>query len=133
MGVRWTRLLCVALALGACAQPRVLRDGVPIPYERAAESDLRKAQEHVDSGQLEQARQVLEGSLAELPSSRRADEALFLLGEVQVELGEPETLRVLDDHHRGIRDVDADFDHGRGDENLEGPFVEPLHNLLFLS
>ena len=75
MGVRWTRLLCVALALGACAQPQVMRDGVPISYERAAESDLRKAQEHVDSGQLEQARQVLEGSLAELPSSRRADEA----------------------------------------------------------
>ena len=112
MGVRWTRLLCIALALGACAQPQVMRDGVPVPYERAAESDLRRAQEHVDSGQLEQARQVLEGSLAELPSSRRADEALFLLGEVQVELGEPEHAvlawrRLLERHPRSRRAPEA--------------------------
>ncbi len=90
MRAPWGRLFCTALVLAACAQPQVLRDGVMMPYERAAEADLRRARELIAGGRLEQARGVLDGFLAELPSSRRTDEALFLLGEVQLELGDAE-------------------------------------------
>ena len=38
-----------------------------------------------------------------------------------VELSEPEALRMFDDHHVGLRDVDADLDHRGGDENLLRP------------
>jgi len=99
------RVLCFVLIFGACAQPRVMRDGVAIPYERAAEEDLRAARELVAAGRLEEARQALQASLEELPSSRRVDEALFLLGEVELELGEPERAvlswrRLLEQHPR---------------------------------
>ena len=99
------RLLCLVLVLGACAKPQVLRDGVLVPYERAAEADLRKAHEHKVAGRTEEARRVLEGFLAELPSSRRADEALFLLGEVHREKGDAERAvlvwrRLLEGHSR---------------------------------
>ena len=36
-----------------------------------------------------------------------------------VQLEQPEPVGVLDDHHRRVRDVDADLDHGRGDEHVE--------------
>ena len=105
MRAPWGRLFCTALVLAACAQPQVLRDGVMMPYERAAEADLRRARELIAGGRLEQARGVLDGFLAELPSSRRTDEALFLLGEVQLELGDAERAaltwrRLLERHPR---------------------------------
>ena len=36
-----------------------------------------------------------------------------------VQLGEAEAVGVLDDHHRRVRDVDADLDHRRRDEHVE--------------
>ena len=38
-----------------------------------------------------------------------------------VQLREPEPVRPLDDHDRRVRDVDADLDHGRRDEDVELP------------
>src|SRR5258708_6502622 len=48
-----------------------------------------------------------------------------------VELGEAETLGVLDDHDGGVRDVDADFDDGGGDEDLRFVLAEALHDFFF--
>src|SRR4029077_5254860 len=45
-----------------------------------------------------------------------------------MELGEAEALGVLDDHDGGVRDVDADFDDGGGDEDLHFVFAELLHD-----
>ncbi len=105
MHAQLVRLLCLALVLGACAQPQVLRDGVLMPYERAADADLLAAREHIAAGRPEQALPVLEGLVVELPSSRRADEALFLLGEVHAELDHSERAvlawrRLLERHPR---------------------------------
>ena len=44
-----------------------------------------------------------------------------------VELGEPEPLRALDDHHRRRRHVDADLDHGRADEHVQVAVAEAGH------
>ena len=105
MRMHGARLLCLTLLLGACAQPQVMRDGVLMSYERAADADLLRAREYIAAGQPQQALPVLEGLVAELASSRRADEALFLLGEVRAELGDGEQAvlawrRLLERHPR---------------------------------
>src|SRR5882762_3744605 len=48
-----------------------------------------------------------------------------------VELGEAKALSVLDDHHGGVGDVDADFHDGGGDEDLGFVFAEALHDFFF--
>ena len=48
-----------------------------------------------------------------------------------MQLREPETLCVLDHHQRRVGHVDADFDHGRGDEHVELPLFEALHDVGF--
>ena len=44
-----------------------------------------------------------------------------------VELGQAEPLRALDDHHRRLRDVDADLDDGRAHEHVEVAVAEAAH------
>ena len=44
-----------------------------------------------------------------------------------VELGEPEPVGALDDHHRRLRDVDPDLDDGRPDEDVQLAVAEPGH------
>ena len=44
-----------------------------------------------------------------------------------VELGEPEPVGALDDHHRRRRHVDADLDHGRADQHVQLAVAEPGH------
>ena len=46
-----------------------------------------------------------------------------------VELREPEAVGLLDDHHRRVRDVDADLDHRRRDEDVQLARLEPRHQL----
>jgi hypothetical protein len=46
-----------------------------------------------------------------------------------VELGQPEAVGLLDDHHGRVWDVDADLDHGRGDEHVQLLRLEPPHQL----
>ena len=48
-----------------------------------------------------------------------------------MELGQAETLGIEDDHHRGIRYIDTNFNHGGGYEDLRLTFHKLLH-LLFL-
>jgi len=50
-----------------------------------------------------------------------------------VELGEAESLGVLDDHDGGVGDVDADFDHSGGDQDLGLAASECLHLALFMN
>ena len=44
-----------------------------------------------------------------------------------VELGEPETIRALNDHHRRLGHVNADFHDRRPDEDIECPVTEAGH------
>ena len=48
-----------------------------------------------------------------------------------VELGEAEAVGVVDEDHAGIGDVDADFDHGGGDEHVGVAVAEGEHRGLF--
>ena len=69
---------------------------------------------------------------------RRQQDAVALLGAAPdapaqlVELREAEALGVLDDHHRGVRHVDADLDDRRRDEHLYLAGDEAAHHLLLL-
>ena len=49
-----------------------------------------------------------------------------------VQLGEPEALRVLDQHHRGVRDVDPHLDHARRHEHLHRVVPERPHGRVAL-
>ena len=49
-----------------------------------------------------------------------------------VELCEPEPLRPEDDHHRRVRDVDADLDDGRRDEHVQLAIGERAHRRVAL-
>lgn len=74
-------VLIAPLALAACQGP-VVRGGRSVPYEDAAAGDLSRAREYLEAGELERARAALETFMRELGRSRRADEALWLLGDV---------------------------------------------------
>jgi hypothetical protein len=50
-----------------------------------------------------------------------------------VQLRDPVALGVLDEHHRRVGDVDADLDHGGGDEHVGGARREGRHRLLLLA
>ena len=47
-----------------------------------------------------------------------------------VQLRQAEPLGVLDQHDRGVRDVDADFDHRRRDQDVELAAREGLHHAV---
>ncbi|MEE9281355.1 MAG: penicillin-binding protein activator [Myxococcota bacterium] len=89
LGLRSLPLLLLGVALlAACAHPPVIRDGVPVAYEEAVAADLEQARELLARGQPAEARRVLERFMVELAESGRADEALFLLGETRLALGD---------------------------------------------
>ena len=46
-----------------------------------------------------------------------------------MELRQPEAVGLLDDHDRRVRDVDADLDHRRRDEDVELARLELGHQL----
>ena len=46
-----------------------------------------------------------------------------------MQLGEPETLGVLDDHDRRVGDIDADLNDGRRDEHIDFAADECVHRL----
>ena len=49
-----------------------------------------------------------------------------------MELREPESLRVLDEHHRRVRHVDAHLDHRRRDEQVDLAVAKPAHDVVAL-
>ncbi len=91
----------LALLLLSCVPASVLRNGVPVPYEQAADDDLRRGKQALEQGRYERAIAALEPFLGELAGSRRADEALWLLARAHRKQGDMErsalTLRRLID------------------------------------
>jgi ABC-type branched-subunit amino acid transport system substrate-binding protein len=109
----WIGIVAAVLFV-ACARPPVLRDGVPVPYEEAAAADLVSAREHLAGGRPDEARHILDRFLVELDQSSRIDEALFLLGEAELALGEREAAaaswrRVVEEHRRSRLSPEAGF------------------------
>ena len=91
----------LAVLLLSCVPSSVLRNGLPVPYEQAAEDDLRRGKRALEQGRYDQAIAAFEPFLAELAGSRRADEALWLLAGAHRQQGDMErsalTLRRLID------------------------------------
>ena len=98
----------VALALLARAQQRAL---APQPQVRLGQREAVRRARH--------RRQALVALLAaeEVTPARRRDRPTRPAQLVQ--LGDAEAVRALDHHDGGLGHVDADLDHGRGDEHLE--------------
>ena len=106
-----------------------------------AEQLAAAAQLEVDLGELEavgrrdERLEALLRRLGQLLLRARDEQAVRLLGAAPdaaaqlVQLGEAEPVGFLDDHHRRVRDVDADLDHRRRDEHVELARVEPRHHL----
>ena len=95
-----------------------------------AEELARAAQLHVRLGESEAVGrllhqlQALAGILAGLVAKEQAVALLRPPADAPpelVELREPEAVGALDHHHRGVRDVDPDFDHGSRDEDVGLP------------
>ena len=120
------RALAIALLLSACAQQTVIRDGVPVPYEQAAETDLSTAQTQIERRQYAAAQQTLERLLVEAPGSRRADDALFMLGEVYLASGDREKAalawrRLLRDRPGSRRAPEASYRVAQAYRDLDRP------------
>ncbi len=49
-----------------------------------------------------------------------------------MELGDAEAVGIEHHHHGGVGDVDADLDHGGGDEHLDLPVAEGRHRRFLL-
>ena len=49
-----------------------------------------------------------------------------------MQLSQTEAIGVLDDHHRGIRNIDANLDNRSSNEDLGLAFRERLHDLALL-
>ncbi len=48
-----------------------------------------------------------------------------------MKLCEAEAVGMLDDHHGGVRNVDADFDYSGGDQDLDFVAAKLLHDGIF--
>src|SRR5262245_24049434 len=89
-------------------------------------------------GRLDERLQPFARVVCQLLLGTRDEQAVGLLGAAAdaapqlVELGEPETIGLLDDHDRRVRNVDADLDHCRRDEHIELARLEARHQLAAL-
>jgi len=111
-----SRRLWLALGLGvlalSCAQPEVVRNGASLPYEKAADADLAQAKAALAKGDAAKAEQILTRFETELGQSKRADEALFMLGEAQAARKKPEQSassyrRLVEDYPQSPQNVEA--------------------------
>src|SRR5207249_11480302 len=106
-----------------------------------AEQLSAAAKLEIDFRQLESVRrrdeslEPRDGRVGELFARARDQEAVRLLSGTSdspaqlMQLRETETIRFLHDHDRRVRDVDADLDHGRRDEDVELAGLELRHQL----
>jgi ABC-type branched-subunit amino acid transport system substrate-binding protein len=83
------RAALICALLFSCAQPSVVREGKTLPYESAAQNDLDTARKLLAKGDPTRAEQVLIRFQSELGKSKHADEALYLMGEVQLAKKDP--------------------------------------------
>src|SRR2546423_455000 len=49
-----------------------------------------------------------------------------------MKLCQTKTLRVFDQHHTGIRDIDSDLEHGRADQSVRLASPKAFHDFLLL-
>jgi len=103
-----------------------VRNGADVPLETAAASDLDTARALLAKKQPAKAEQVLTRFLAELGQSKRADEALFLLGEAQLAQGKKEAAaaswqRVVEDYPKSEHQVEAAMKAAQVYQKLERP------------
>ncbi len=107
-----------------------------------AEQLTRSSQLEVAAGDLETivgladhleafARKLRQGAAIEQHAGAGLRSATYTTAKL-MELREAHAFGVLDDHQRGVRHVHADFDDGRGDEELNLPRLEGEHRLIFL-
>jgi hypothetical protein len=119
-----------------------LREAEVAPARLARAEELALAAKlQIRLGELEAVRCAHErvepraGGLGQLLDRPRDEQAVALLSPASdaaaqlMELREAEPVRFLHDHDRRVRDVDADFDHGRRDEHVELVLVELPHHL----
>jgi ABC-type branched-subunit amino acid transport system substrate-binding protein len=125
------RRLCVALGLAlfalSCAKPTVMRNGTQLPYEAAADSDLAQAKALLaKKGQAAKAEEILKRFETELGASKRADEALWLLGEAQLAQNKKEQAasswrRLVEDYPKSERNVPAAIRSAQVYQSLKRP------------
>jgi len=87
---RLARAVLAGAMLLSCAGPSVVREGRTLPYESAAQADLKAARAMLAKGNAAGAEKVLIRFQSELGKSKHADEALYLMGEVQLAKKKPE-------------------------------------------
>jgi ABC-type branched-subunit amino acid transport system substrate-binding protein len=114
-----------ALAL-SCAKPSIVRNGASVPYETAADTDLRTASALLAKGQPAKAEEILQRFQTELSQSKRMDEAVYLLGEAQAARGKKEQAaatyrRVVEDYPESAKNVDAAMKSAQLYQKLDRP------------
>ena len=50
-----------------------------------------------------------------------------------MQLGQTKTLRVFNQHHAGIGDIDTDLEHSRADQRIRFAAPETFHDLLLFN
>ena len=95
-----------------------------------AEEFARAAQLQIHLGDLESILRIdqrADAFFRGVVQLRGNQQAVALLGAAShasaqlVQLREAEALGLLDQHHGGVRNIDADFDHGGGNQDLRAP------------
>ncbi|HTO55745.1 MAG TPA: ABC transporter substrate-binding protein [Myxococcota bacterium] len=125
-GRRLRLALGLALFALSCAKPTVIRNGTELPYEQAADADLAQAKAYLQKNQPAKAEEVLQRFETELGKSRRADEALWLLGEAQAARGKKEQAastwrRLVEDYPKSDQNVPAALRAAQLYQSLERP------------
>ena len=77
--------LGLMLALVGCAPKTVIRDGIEIPVTEASKDDFAAIEQLLEQGQTEQAVSSLASFIKDYPDSELLDDALVLLGRLQME------------------------------------------------
>ena len=125
-GRRLRLALGLALFALSCAKPTVMRNGTELPYEAAADADIAQAKALLKKGQAAKAEEILSRFETELGKSKRADEALYLLGEAQAARGKKEQAaatwrRLVEDYPKSDQNVPAALKAAQLYQSLERP------------
>src|SRR5262249_29456618 len=107
-------------------KPTGVRNGAQLPYEAAADADLAQARALLKKGQAAKAEEILSRFETELGRSKRADEALYLLGEAQAARGKKEQAaatwrRLVEDYPKSEQNVPAALKAAQLYQSLERP------------
>ena len=97
-----------------------------MPEQRSAAAEVEIDLRQLEAvGRVDERLQPVPRGLGQLLRHARDEHAVRLLRPAAdaapqlVQLRKPEAVGLLHDHHRRVRNVDTDFDHGRRDEHVE--------------